>query len=109
MNDILYTMKTKLHRVEPGPDRRREHVVGYYEHASKIMERHFGRRPSRMSVYKYLSQGYPVARRGPYVEMPVFMALKRPMTTTEAMDRFVTLVRYLECQHGICGIDGHPD
>jgi hypothetical protein len=89
-------MPMKLHKVKPGPNRRKERVVGYYDHLAYVCERYFGRRPSRTTLYKYLVRGYPVARGGPYVRMPVFDSLKRPMTTAEAVARFLSLVRKLE-------------
>lgn len=92
--------------VKPGPDRRREQVVGYYEHAARFCERHFGRRPSRTTLYKYLVKGFPITRGGPYVQVPVFTELKRPMTTVEAMGRFLTTVRELERKHGLVTING---
>lgn len=94
-------MPTKPHQVKPGPDKRRENVVSYYEYGADFFERHFGRRPSRNTLYKYLIRGYPIIRNGPRVRVPIFDALKRPMTTEQAMDRFLTLIRHLEKQEDV--------
>lgn len=88
--------RKKVHHVKPEPNRRTETVVSYYEQMGKLCDRHFGGRPSRNTLLKYLKKGYPVRRGGPYVRVPVFYSVKRPMTTIQAMGRFLTTVRYLE-------------
>lgn len=88
--------RKRRHAKANEPDPKRERAIGYYRHAGDLFERHFGRRPSRTTLYKYLVNGYPVERGGPKVRLPVYYALKRPMTTVEAMARFLTEVRHLE-------------
>ena len=77
-------------------DRKTETVQPYYAYVGRFMEKHFGRAPSRTTLQKYMKRGFPVRRGGPYVTMPMFYELKRPMTTTQSMSRFLTLVRKLE-------------
>ncbi len=89
-------MANSILTVKPGPDRRSEKVVGYYSYVADLFAKRFGRRPSRTTMFKYLSRGYPVARGGPYIEVPIFLELKRPMTTVQAMQRFMGAVRRLE-------------
>lgn len=91
----MSTRKRKPVRV-PAPKPRSEEVVQYYEHAGDVIEQVFGRRPSRNALYKYLRGGFPVQRGGPYVLMPTYTALKRQLTTRQAMQRWVTVVRTLE-------------
>lgn len=83
----------------PCPKPHTEHVIEYYPYAGKVFERHFGVKPSRTSLWTYLKQGFPVHRGGPYVKMPVFLRFRSQMTTKEAMDRFVKLVKKLEREH----------
>jgi len=89
----------KLHKVTPGPQRHEETVVGYYEYAAKFFKKHFGLKPVRYTFYMYMANGYPVAKHGPRVAVPIFKEAKRPMTTKESMERFLTIVRRLERQH----------
>jgi hypothetical protein len=79
-------------------DPKNEQVVSYYEHAATVCEREFGRRPSRTTLFKYLLNGFPVRRGGPYVTIPTFDQLKRKMTTVEAFERFIAIVRRLEAK-----------
>lgn len=89
-----------IHHVTPGPNRRTEREVRYYPYAADFFDKHFGARPSRNTLYKYLLHGYPVVKNGPYVQMPIYRVLgKWPKTTVEAMDRMLTLIRHLETQH----------
>ncbi len=76
------------------PDK--EQVVSYYKQAAAFFLLHFNHTPSRTTLYKYLRDGYPVEYGGPYVTMPYFMKLKRPYTTIEALERFLTVVRKQE-------------
>ncbi len=73
-----------------------EHVVGYYQRAAAFFKLHFNHEPSRTTLYKYLTNGYPVEYGGPYVEVPHFKKLKRPHTTVEALDRMLTTIRQQE-------------
>lgn len=94
----MSTHRRALYTVPP-PNRRTrsvETVVPYHPYFGSLIEGLYGRRPSRTSLTNYLHEGYPVARGGPRVSVPVFTGLKRPMTTVEAMDRFVTTIRALE-------------
>lgn len=93
-------MPAKVYKVR-GPNPKREKPVPYYEHAGEVCERVFGRRPSRTTLFKYLQRGFPVKRHGPYVQMPVMWELKRPMTTREAMARFISRVQTLEARYGV--------
>lgn len=85
----------KLKPVKPcNPDT--EQVVGYYEQAAAFFKLHFNHQPSRTTLYKYLTNGYPVEYGGPYVEVPHFKRLKRPYTTAEALNRMLTVIRRQE-------------
>lgn len=88
-------MAHKMYTVA-APDRRREQSVPYHKHFGDVLERLYGHRPSRTTLTHYLNEGYPIARCGPKVKVPVYAGFRRPMTTVEAADRFVTLVRALE-------------
>jgi len=87
-------------------NRKTERIVPYYDYFVKMCQKHLGRNPSRTTLWKYLSNGYPVAKGGPYIKIPVFESLKRPTTTREAMSRFLTLVRKLEKDNGLRTING---
>lgn len=87
--------KKKIYKVHP-PRRHQESVVFYYQYGMAFFERHFGTPSCRQSLYNYMIDGYPVAKGGPRVAMPVYMSVKRPKTTEEAMERFLTQVRKLE-------------
>lgn len=91
--------KRKIHRVKPGPLRYQETVVHYYPFATRFFQKHFGWKPVRYTLYKYMTYGYPIAKGGPRVVLPIFMAVKRPKTTKESMERFLTVVRRLEREH----------
>jgi len=82
-------------RVKP-PNLRTETPVYYYEYAASFCDKHFGAAPSRATLGNWAKNGYPVAKGGPYVEVPIRNVLKRPMTTKEAMSRFLTAVREAE-------------
>ncbi|KKL28610.1 hypothetical protein LCGC14_2373450 [marine sediment metagenome] len=83
--------------VTPGPQPKTEQVVSYYEYVAAYFFRRFGVRPSRTTLWHYLTRGYPVQRGGPYVTMPTFTNYRYfQFTTKEAMARFVKLVRKLE-------------
>lgn len=82
--------------VKPPANRHTEEAVYYYPYVGEFMQKHFGRKPSRTTLGKYLKAGYPIKKGGPYVVMPTFDALHRPMATRQAMERFLTLVRLLE-------------
>lgn len=73
-----------------------ETVVAYYPAAADFFRKHFGDAPSRTTLYKYLCNGYPVVRGGPYVEVPFFDRLKRPHTTRQALERMLTRIRQQE-------------
>lgn len=79
------------------PDLQREQPEPYYEYAMDLFERTFGARPSRTTLYGYLTKGFPIRRGGPRLQMPVRddPITKRPQTTVEAMDRFISRVRSL--------------
>ena len=89
------TTMSKLIRTEPC-DPKNETAVPYYERAGAFFKLHFGHEPSRNTLYKYMVDGFPVEYGGPYVELPHFKKLKRPYTTIEAMERFLTVVRSIE-------------
>lgn len=94
-------MSQKLHKIEPGPRPKDEEAVYFYSFAPLFFEKHFGRAPSRTTLGKYLEHGYPIKRGGPRVMVPVYLELKRPMTTKQAMERLLTVIRSLERRHGI--------
>jgi len=81
-----------LEAVTP-PNLKTETRVFYYEYMASFSERHFGAVPSRSTMLNWARDGYPVARGGPYIEVPIQTVLKRPMTTKQAMSRFLTVVR----------------
>jgi len=90
-------MSTKrIHRIKPGPRRYQETVVNYYSYAAEFFKKNYDWEPVRYTLYKYMRDGYPIAKGGPWVAMPIYMSAKRPMTTKESMDRFLTVVRRLE-------------
>lgn len=70
------------------PDPRKETVVNFNEHVADVIEELFFTRPSRQALRNYRLRGFPIKRGQIYLEMPVFQALNRPMTTIEAMDRW---------------------
>lgn len=84
-----------IHELKPGCDPKGETAVPYYQAMGDVCEKHFGRRPCRQSLWRYLEYGFPVRQHGPYVMVPIFHELNRPMTTRETMSRFVTVVKYL--------------
>lgn len=88
--------KKRFHKVIPAANAKKETVVPYYAYASGFFKKHFGRAPSRTTLNKYLDNGYPIQRGGPYVRMPVITQLKHRKTTVQAMGRFLTVVRNLE-------------
>jgi len=85
-------MSRKLLPVKPC-DPEKEAVVGFYDQAAAFFKLHFNHEPSRTTLYKYLTNGYPVEYGGPYVAVPHFKKLKRPFTTVEALDRMLTVIR----------------
>ncbi len=93
----------RLHRVTPAPDWRAETQVAYYQHAADVIERYMGARPSRNTLCKYLQHGFPVRPGGPYVQMPARKQLNRAVTTVEAMNRWLTVVRHLQRRHNVAG------
>lgn len=95
------TVAPDVYRIDQAADPEAEDVVSYYEYVPVMLQRHMGARPSRTSMHKYLERGFPVQRGGPYVRFPVFRRLKRPMTTVEAMERWLTVVRDLHDELGI--------
>ena len=92
--------KKKIHSVKPKPNTKKETVVPYYKFAPDFFKKHFGAAPSDTTLKKYVINGFPVRRHGPYVQMPIVYELKRVKTTEEAMGRFLTVVRNLEAQAG---------
>lgn len=94
-------MSQQHYKTKPGPNPRTEHVEAWYDYAPAFFAEHFGRSVSRNTLGKYIRDGFPVCRHGPKVEVPVFLVIKRPMTTREAMDRFLTIVRHLEKKLGL--------
>lgn len=79
-------------------DPKTEQVVSYYEQAAAFFLLHFNHKPSRTTLYKYLTNGYPVEYGGPYVTVPHFKKLKRPYTTRQALNRMLTVIRRQERQ-----------
>ena len=73
-------------------------MVPYYAYVTTFLRKHYGHPPSRTTLLKWITngRGYPLERGGPYLALPIFRRLKRPMTTTQAMSRWLTLLRQLE-------------
>jgi len=73
-------------------------VVPYYAYVTVFLRKHYGEPPSRTTLLKWITngRGYPLVRGGPYLALPIFRRLKRPMTTTEAMSRWLTQLRKME-------------
>lgn len=84
--------------IEPGPDPVKESVVYYYEELPKLYRRTWGVEPSRTTLTNWLAGGYPIRRGGPYVAMPCWTVLRRPLSTRQALSRWITLVRKLEAE-----------
>lgn len=88
------------YKVRP-PNRRTETPVPYYAYVASLLRRQWGWCPSRTTLSKWLNgEGYPIERGGPYVVLPVYRAGKKPMTTAEAMSRWLTVVRNVAKQMG---------
>jgi len=85
------------------PDPRTECVVPYYGYLGPFLRKHCGTAPSRTTLLKWITngRGYPILRGGPYLALPMFRQMKRPMTTTEAMSRWLTSLRALERKAGL--------
>ncbi len=91
----------RIHTVAP-PDRRTEDVEPYYAYVTKFLAKHGQGSPSRTTLLKWITngRGYPVLRGGPYLALPIFRQLKRPMTSRQAMGRWLTALRLLEDKAG---------
>lgn len=89
--------KKRVYKVK-APKRDQETIVYYYEYAMDFFDKHFDQRPPRQTLYNYMVDGYPVDKRGTRVAMPIYMSMKRPKTSVEAMERFLTQVRHLEAK-----------
>lgn len=90
------TGKVRIYSLTGGPNRETEDVVSYYETARPFFQKNFGRAPCRTTLFKYLENGFPIRKGGPYVRIPALRELDRPITTVQAMRRFLTLVRVLQ-------------
>ncbi len=84
------------------PNQKTEQVEPYYRYVRGFLVKHYGAAPSRTTLLKWITngRGYPVLRGGPYLALPVFRRLKRPMTTRQAMSRWLTRLRVLEREVG---------
>ena len=83
------------HEIVPKCNPKKEEVVGYYLAMGDACLEHFGKRPSRQSLWRYLEFGFAARPRGPYVLVPHFYELNRPMTTVQALGRMITAIKYL--------------
>jgi hypothetical protein len=92
----------KIFTVDP-PDQRTEKVESYYAYVPKLLLAQFGTSPSRTTLLKWIAngKGYPIVRGGPYLALPIFRRLKKPMTTQQAMSRWLTTLAHLEEEEGL--------
>ena len=93
--------RQKVHTVDP-PNQRTEKVEPYYAYVADLLRQHFDTAPTRTTLLKWITngRGYPVVRGGPYLALPIFRRLKKPMTTRQAMSRWLTTLRALEIEEG---------
>lgn len=61
----------------------------------RMMAQRFGCVPSRSSVFRWRTDGYPVDKDGPRVILPVVRHLKRLYTSPEALTRWFQMIQYL--------------
>ncbi|MCC7407405.1 MAG: hypothetical protein IT442_04995 [Phycisphaeraceae bacterium] len=97
------TTTPKFHKIKP-PEIG-ETLVPYYTGARDAMLRHLGYVPARSSLFVYLEKGFPVVLRRTHrhtVQVPhLKLANKRVVTSLEAMERMMKVVKSLQKQNGV--------
>lgn len=84
-----------------GPDLLRDRLMPLHSVGVKALAERLGEKPSRSSLVRWRTSGYPVDRRGPRVMFPSVTRLKRVYTSTSAMRRWLEAIEALgeEVQH----------
>lgn len=91
-----YTIKTVdgtyVYNV-PNPDALREKLIPLNSEGADILGRRLGGTPSRASLLRWRTHGYPIDRDGPRVVLPHVTHLKKVKTSVEAMRRWILVVQ----------------
>lgn len=82
----------------PGPDPVRERLVDLLTDGAGALAKRFNARPSRTTLTRWRSDGYPVGRGGPRVKLPTCTQMRRVKTSEPALGRFLGAIADLEEQ-----------
>lgn len=80
----------------PSPSPLRDRLIPLNTQGAHALTARMGRKPCRLSLVRWKTEGYPVAKNGPRVLLPVIDQIKRPMTTIKALHNFLAVVKALE-------------
>ena len=92
---------TQVHEIDKPINPGRETKVGYYDHLKQFCRLHFGRAPSRQTLHEWKTKGYPLQKGRIYVRVPAYYEVRTPMTTIQAVNRWLTMVRHLQKKHDL--------
>lgn len=105
--DFEYDVKQASDGMEvfniPGPDMLRDKLIPLHLDGTNQLEARLGARPSRSSLVRWRSEGYPIDRDGPRVRLPCVTKLKKVYTSTAALSRWLHMVQALAEDVAKCG------
>ena len=77
------------------PDALREKLIPLNTEGADVLAKRLGVTPSRASLLRWRTDGYPIDRDGPRVRLPCVTHLKRVKTSVEALRRWLLAVQAL--------------
>ena len=76
-----------------GPDILRDKLIPLHSDGVEQLEARLGAKPSRSSLVRWRSEGYPTDRDGPRVRLPTVTRMKKVYTSTAALGRWLQMVQ----------------
>ena len=76
-----------------GPDMLRDKLIPLHSDGVEQLEARLGAKPSRSSLVRWRSEGYPTDRDGPRVRLPTVTRMKKVYTSTAALGRWLQMVQ----------------
>ena len=87
----------------PPPNMVRETLVDLNIRGAEILAARLGEKPSRTSLFRWRTDGYPICRHGPKVRMPCVVGIKKVKASVESLQRFLIAVEVLSAQIAAAG------